>query len=412
VPSSIVIGRGLHAPWNEGTRVIARNIGAAVRDAGHESQTISLSNSATFKAGDETSNLIHHIPSRISSRASLAAISDYCYLLRTARAIRRTEISSESRVYHLVNLPLALALFVRKPRQRVVAHVTFSRQIYAPAIERMRAELGWRIFGRWVDAYACTSEQIRRDLARRGYDPRKLHIVPPPIDLQIFHDAGYSDARRRLGWDPAAFVVLYIGTVSPLRFPAPDVLEALHLAAPDVPGLALKVFAPIATHKYNTTWADDNVRRAAQGATIPVSVNLEDLTEERKVLLYSAADVVLLPFTAPVAVEPPLTLLEAMACQAAVAVAPSANCSNVVSDGINGVQYDSTLELATCLKRLFDMGPLGRAALGHSAHATIDHRYSFKAAARAIEAMWLAIGLRRDRPLDAADAAPQAVVTE
>ncbi len=148
MPSAIVIGRGLHAPWNEGTRVIARNIGTAVRDAGHESQIISLSNSATFKAGDEAPHLVRHIPSRISSRASLAAISDYRYLLRTARAIRMTETSSEPRVYHLVNLPLALALLVRKPRQQVVAHVTFSRQIYAPLIERMRANMGWRIFGR------------------------------------------------------------------------------------------------------------------------------------------------------------------------------------------------------------------------------------------------------------------------
>ncbi len=234
---------------------------------------------------------------------------------------------------------------------------------------------------------------------RRGYDPRKLHVVPPPIDLQLFHDAGCSDARQRLGWDPAAFVVLYIGTVSPLRFPAPDVLKALHRAAPDIPGLALKVCAPVATHDYNIAWADDNVRRAAQGATIPVSVTLEDLTEERKVLLYSAADVVLLPFTAPVAVEPPLTLLEAMACQAAVAVAPAANRSNIVSTDVNGMLYDSSLELATCLKRLFDMGPSGRRALGRAARATIDHRYSLEATARAIEALWLAIGLRSDRTL-------------
>jgi len=409
VPSSIVVGRGLHAPWNEGTRVIARNIGAAIRDAGHESQTISLSNSATFKVTDQPPSLVRHIPSHISSRASLAAISDYRYLLRTAHAIRTTETSSESRVYHLVNLPLALALLVRKPRQRVVAHVTFSRQIYSPPIERLRAGMGWRIFGRWVDAYACTSEQIRRDLVRRGYDPRKLHVVPPPIDLQLFRDAGCSDARRQLGWDPAAFVVLYIGTVSPLRFPAPDVLEALRLAVPDVPGLALKVFAPVATHDYNIAWADDNVRRAAQGATIPVGVNLEDLSEERKVLLYSAADVVILPFMAPVAVEPPLTLLEAMACQAAVAVAPAANRSAIVDDGVNGTLYSSSPELATCLKRLFDMGPSGRAALGRAARATIARRYSFDATARAIEAMWLAMGLRRDQPLDATE---RSMVTE
>lgn len=390
----------MHAPWNEGTRVIARNIGASVGGAGHETRTISLSNLAALEVEDETANLIQHISSHISSRPSLAAISDYRYLMRVARSIRAMEISSAPCVYHLVNLPLALAPFIRKPRQRVVAHVTFSRQVYSPPVERMRATMGWRIFGRWVDAYACTSEQIRRDLVRQGYNPRKLHVVPPPIDLRLFHNKGRQDARRQLGWDPAAFVILYIGTVSPLRFPAPSVLKALRLAAPDIPGLALKVFAPVATHDYNIAWADDNVRRAAQGSTFPVSVNLKDLTEERKTLLYSAADVTLLPFTAPVAVEPPLTLLEAMACQSAVAVAPYANRSRVVDDGVNGVLYDSDLELATCLKRLFNLGPLGREALGQSARATIARGYSFEVTARAIEAMWLAIGLRHERTAD------------
>jgi glycosyltransferase involved in cell wall biosynthesis len=295
---------------------------------------------------------------------------------------------------HLIGAPWALGPLVHRPQRRIVAHITLSRQAYNPATERVRAAAGWRLFDRWIAAYACTSEQIRTDLTRRGVNREKLHVVPPPVDVQRFCRTDRASARRALGWDPAAFVVLYVGTVSPLRFPAGLVMKAVSLAVACIPHAVVEIFAPVATHGYNVAWAEENVGQATQGAPCPVHLHLQDLTDDHKAALYNAADVVLLPFSAPVAVEPPLTLLEAMACEASVALAPHANRSHIVEDGTTGTTFTSADELAASLTQLYSWRPEGRAALGAAARSRVVRHYSFGAASRATEGLWTAIGLR------------------
>ena len=199
-------------------------------------------------------------------------------------------------------------------------------------------------------------------------------------------------ARRALGLAEHAFQVIYIGTVSPLRFPADDVLRALSLAAEHIPNLSLAVFAPVGTHPYNLAWAAGHVRRAVAGSALPVSVELRDLSEEQKIALYCATDVVLLPFSAPVAVEPPLTLLEAMACQATVAVAPAANRSQLVANRWNGIAYSSPEELARHLVQLHTLGAPVQRALGVAARASVVEQYSFAAVAQVLAGLWRELG--------------------
>ena len=222
----------------------------------------------------------------------------------------------------------------------------------------------------------------------RGYPAAKLHVVPPPIDVACFQPADRVAARHALDLPVDGFVVAYLGTLSPLRFPIEMIVRALALAAPGIRDLRLAVFAPVSTHPYNVVWAEQHVARASAGSAVPVTVQLRDLREDEKHLLYSAADVVLLPFAAPVAVEPPLTLLEAMACGATVAAAPAANRSAVVEDGANGTTFDTPELLGARLGELFDRGPVYRAALGAAARATIEARFGFARVARALEAVW------------------------
>jgi glycosyltransferase involved in cell wall biosynthesis len=389
-PTVTVVGRAIHAPWNEGTRVIARNTSLALQSAGYDTRTISLSDAAYVQQDDADRALVRHIASRVWH----AGARDYWHLRDLVRAIDASCPRAAPSVVHLIGAPWALGPLVQRPQRRIVAHITLSRQAYNPATERVRAVAGWRLFDRWIAAYACTSEQIRTDLTRRGVNREKLHVVPPPVDVQRFCRTDRASARRALGWDPAAFVVLYVGTVSPLRFPAGLVMKAVSLAAACIPHAVVEIFAPVATHGYNVAWAEENVGQAAQGATCPVHLHLQDLTDDHKAVLHNAADVVLLPFSAPVAVEPPLTLLEAMACEATVALAPHANRSHVVEDGTTGITFSSADELAARLTQLYGVGPEGRAALGAAARACVVRRYSFGAASRAIEGLWTAIGLR------------------
>jgi glycosyltransferase involved in cell wall biosynthesis len=379
--SILILGRALHAPWNEGTRVIARDV---ARAAGRlrPAHVLSLTHEAFRDQAHEVPNIEH-----IYTSTPYGARSDYAALGALARAARPMLDSRRVAVSHLVGLPLALAPWLRQ-RAPVVAHITLAEHAYQRPVEALRAALGWRCFDRWIDAYACSSEHVREQLVARGYPSERLRVVPPPVDIEVFRPADRAAARRALDLPSEGFVVAYLGTLSPLRFPVETLLRALALAAPGIPGLRLAVFAPVRTHPYNVVWAEQHLCRSAADSAVPVSVQLRDLEEGEKHLLYNAADVVLLPFSAPVAVEPPLTLLEAMACGATVAATPAANRSAVVADGANGVTYDTPEHLAARLGELFDLGPLYRASLGAAARATIESRFGCLAVAQALETIW------------------------
>lgn len=389
-PAVTVVAKAVHPPWNEGTRVIARDTALVAQMAGYPTRTISLSSTAYAKQQDEYNTRVKHIQSRLS----YGMTADYLHLKQVAQAINRSNGLLTPEVVHLIGAPLALGPFISSRTRRIVAHVTLSRQAYLSTAEKLRAALGWRLFDRWVDAYACTSEQIKHDLTLRGYNPDKLHVVPPPIDVQRFQRVDRRVARGVLSLEPDAFVVAYVGTISPLRFPASDVMQALNLASETIPKLRLEIFAPVLTHGRNIVWAEENVSRAAEGMGLSMGLHLQDLTDAQKVLVYSAADVILLPFTAPVAVEPPLTLLEAMSCQAIVAVAPYANRSNIVVEGHNGIMFSGSDDLATQLKTLYSFSSTTRESFGEEARNTVLDNYSFGAALESLSRLWASLGLR------------------
>jgi glycosyltransferase involved in cell wall biosynthesis len=381
-PTALLLARALHAPWNEGTRVIGRDL-ARVAGSLRPLRALSLTH-AQYIGRPDASLAVEHITTSLP----YGARGDYAALRPITRSVEAILASEPVDVAHLVGLPLALAPWLRRRGISVVSHVTLAQQSYRGPVEQLRAALGWRCFDRWVDAYACTSEVLRSALAAQGYPAAKLRVVPPPIDLGRFHRMDRAVARRALGLPEDAFQVIYIGTVSPLRFPADEVLRALSLAAEHIPNLCLAVFAPVGTHPYNLTWAAGHVRRAVAGSALPVSVELRDLSEEQKLALYCAADVVLLPFNAPVAVEPPLTLLEAMACQATVAVAPAANRSQIVANRWNGIAYSAPEELARRLVQLHALGAPTQRALGAAARASVVEQYSFAAVAQVLAGLW------------------------
>jgi glycosyltransferase involved in cell wall biosynthesis/thymidylate kinase len=380
----LVVGRGIHPPWNEGTRVIAW-LTARAAASRTSVRTVSLTDVAYQEDASPVTDVDY-----VMSRHSYGVKGDYLALPALVRRLNRVIAEQRTEVVHLIGAPLILAPWLRSRGVRVVAHVTLARQAYLPLAERVRAALAWRVFDPWVDAYACSGVAVRDALLRQGRARHKLLVVPPPVDFEEFSQGDRAAARRDLGWPEDAFVVLYVGTLSPIRFPALDIFNGFRLAAPEIPSLRLEVIAPVATHGYNVAWAED-VRSHRSLAGIPVGVHLRDLSIDEKRMLYRGADALLVPFAGPVAVEPPLTLLEGMACGAVPVVSPDANRSGIVIDRENGFTWQGAAALSRALVDVARLDETERARLGASARGRIETEHGPNAVATALEAAWASV---------------------
>jgi glycosyltransferase involved in cell wall biosynthesis len=68
-----------------------------------------------------------------------------------------------------------------------------------------------------------------------------------------------------------------------------------------------------------------------------VDVRLANLSDRQKSLIYSASDILLFPSVdSNTAIEPPLTVLEALACALPVLAHDVCSANEVVLDGVNG----------------------------------------------------------------------------
>lgn len=385
--SVLILGRAMHPPWNEGNRMIARNLAEAAGDL-RPTRVLSLTRPIFDTGEQDAAAPIEHVRSRLG----YGAASDWLSLPGVVARGRRVVAGAGVGVAHIVSLPLALAPWLRARGPRIVVHVTLSEHVYATRLERMRAAAGWRLFDPWIDAYAATSPWVWEALAQQGLSERKLHVVPPPLSLDTFKPVDRAAARASLGIAPDAFSVAYMGTVSPLRFPAEMIVRALEEAGPRTPGLRLDVFAPVRTHEYNLEFAGGHLASAARGSAVPVHIHLQDLDDGGKTEVFSAADLVILPFAAAVAVEPPLTLLEAMACEAVVAVSPAANRSRIVRHEETGLTFEDAPSLAACIAAAAERGEAARRVLGAAARLDIAASHGMERVGRSLAEVWQAVG--------------------
>ena len=380
----IVVGRALHDPWNEGTRVIGRNLALATRDRGHDVRLVSLTQRGYGELPDSSGLPTYHV--RTAAASTLRA--DYGNLRALAGAVRRASGGRRSHL-HLVGAPLALAPLVRDVADSTVVHVVLNaRDTGLATVDRIRAALGFRLFDRWIDTYAATSDAVLSALRRDGWNAGKLQTLAPPIDTAVFRRAAPrppSGGRLR---------VQYVGNLAGERFPASEVIEALRaLARQSRLRIALSVHAPVAFRPDNAEWAS----AVPDADELEIEVNLEDLSEARKAEVYSAADVMLYPYLRPVAVEPPLTLLEAMACEAIPVGTSSANRSGVIADGANGFVYEGADQLTAQLARFAALSHERRAEMGQAARRTIEQRFGPAVTVMQLEQLWSLAADRRQR---------------
>jgi glycosyltransferase involved in cell wall biosynthesis len=388
---ALILGRALHAPWNEGTRVINRNFAVAAASR-RQVRVVSLTRKS-FGRDIRQSATTQPIVEHVYSSAGYDLLGVYRGLPGLIQYLSATSRQGSFSVGHLFpGLPLALAPYLRATGAKVVAHL-----MTTPAPRGVRAlnSASTALFDRWVDAYVVTSAALCQPMLARGLKASKIFVVPPAIDIDVFQPGERGTARRSLGLDEDEAIVVYLGRLSPHRFPAELIGHALADTAKRISRRVRMVgLSPGQTYdgsentsEYLRACGGLAAAELAKRTNILVDIRSGDLSDTQKVAWLQAADTVLLPFAVPEAVEPALTLLEALACGAVVVATRVANRSGIICDLKNGFIYDGPEQLADVLTTIFN-GQGSPLSVAESARRTVEAQFSYAPVANSLERVW------------------------
>ncbi len=241
-----------------------------------------------------------------------------------------------------------------------------------------------------ADGVVAVSRAMREDVtALYGVAPDRVRVIHNGIDPDEFRPTRSPETMRRLGVDPDAPTVLFVGRITrqkgilhlvrALRHMRSGAQVVLCAGAPDTPDLAAEMEALV-----------DQARRETSA---PVVWLPEMLPKEDLIVLYSHADV----FVCPSVYEPfGIINLEAMACETPVVasavggipeiVVPGETGTLVLLDAVGGGSPEPrdpeafSRALAAAVDALM-ADPERRAAMGRAARARVEEHFSWRAIA-------------------------------
>jgi glycosyltransferase involved in cell wall biosynthesis len=369
--------RAFHPPWNEGTRVIARDL-ATIAGKLRDTRVISITQAQWAPPKKSGLDTVH-----ILIDSDYGVWSDYRAIPQLMTAVDRIVCTNQYSITHLIGVPFALSPWLKSKGLKTVCHITLADQAYNSSLENLRHKLGWRLFDLWIDRYLLSSDALLDPLLRRGLPKEKLKVLPAPLDTST-----YRPSLQVQSASLTLLSVLYIGSISPLRFPAELIQNAILQAQNEISQeIVLDVFAPRVTHPYNSTWQKSIIELFSREKELKFTIHQKDLSIEEKVCLYQNASIVLLPFQGPVAVEPPLTLIEAMSCGAIVAASAESNRSKIISDSKNGFLFSSADELADTIIEIAGQKE-SLLKIRQNARAVVDDKFGFDKISIQLRNIW------------------------
>lgn len=224
---------------------------------------------------------------------------------RRPRALSRIARNADARIVHsdFTWLDLESLYAGRRSGAAVVWHVHNGLLGY-PVAQRVSDVVKARVLARACDAIVAVSDQVGRDLRRRGFPAGKVIVIKNAVELERFRDSRVrqDETRRRLGIDASAFMIVSL-CWPPARKGADvlvDAVSRLELDTPKRPLAAVLVGEPGPVEQFLRD------RFGTLPDCISIIPPVDDVVE-----LFSAADV----FVSAAREEGfPYAVAEAMAC--------------------------------------------------------------------------------------------------
>jgi len=209
------------------------------------------------------------------------------------------------------------------------------------------------------DAFIVTSNTLREEI-RRLAKSKPVFYAPPPIPTSYFKKLDKEECRQTLGLESDMIYLGYTGTLNKFR-DLEVIARALKLTSDERVKLVLSL-----------TNITSGKLAELKKFLMTNRVKFVDVKDVR--LFYSSVDMLVYPVAREGAVEPPLTVLEAMSCGCAVAAYKNAMTSKLILDAYNGFLFSSAEDLAEIINNLtreeFDIE-----AVAKNAQKTIVENY-------------------------------------
>jgi glycosyltransferase involved in cell wall biosynthesis len=199
----------------------------------------------------------------------------------------------------------------------------------------------------YSDLFIVSSNTISKHLhSSLGVSKEKIKIIHPPVDTDFYQPTQKQKAREILKIPFDAPIILYIGNLTPLRFPASKILQIMGDLQKEHPKATLQIFtSPSISNRQHAVTITNQA--SLLGLTDVIRIEHRNLSDIEKSLLYSASDLFLFPSASGAfAVEPPLTVLEAMSCGLPIVSSDVLSLNEFISSGSEGFILPSDAEPA------------------------------------------------------------------
>ena len=217
---------------------------------------------------------------------------------------------------------------------------------------------------RRVDGIVAISHNVADSLVRAKIPAAKISVIPPPIDLALYHPQVESDIKKQLGITPDQPVILFVGNLNRSKG-IPVLLESMASVVKQRPEVKLIMVLNIPIEKYiseDSSGAQDEMvlihkakndikARGLEENVVPLGI-MPDLAG-----VMAASDFLVAPLLDNTGIaDYPISVLEAMACGKPVIATRVGGLPEIISDRKNGllVSPGNPQELAGAIMYLIE----------------------------------------------------------
>jgi len=189
-----------------------------------------------------------------------------------------------------------------------------------------------------ADTIIVSSKSLANHFEKEyGVNRLKLKTIYPPLDTNVYKPVDKNRLRTNIGIEKKAKIILYMGHLRAPRFPEEIVLQMINKLIKKAPQTMLFVFSP-ETNDNNKRKIEILAKAKRLNLTANVKIDVRNLSEFDKSIIYSTSDIFLFPsLISTGAVEPPLTILEAMSSGLVVVSEDLLSTKEVITHGVNGL---------------------------------------------------------------------------